>query len=91
MLLVVAEGLRQDVFDSHLKALVLNDNEPPWRSGLSRLALDGFRFASSQRAEAPIGASALSSVATLVTARSPGEHGIVGSRCDDEPNVPRRL
>ena len=79
VVLVVVDGLRADVFERYLDTLKTNDFEPDWPSGLSALARERFRLATSQQAEAPMPAFGLPSVAALITGHFPAQAGFPGN------------
>ena len=51
VLIIAIDGLRTDTVARYLRVIRDSDYEPNWNSGLARLALDGFKFARSNRTE----------------------------------------
>ncbi|MEE2787586.1 MAG: alkaline phosphatase family protein [Myxococcota bacterium] len=78
IVVIAIDGLRTDTIDRYLRQIRDDDFEPNWQSGLSRLALDGFQFAGSNRAETTVPSTDMAAMASLATGLDVGQHGIVG-------------
>lgn len=80
VVLIMVAGLQSETFSRYLKMLEEDDYTPAWQSGLAFLGAQNFRLAQAKQAEAPIPATTLSGIATVLTGQYASKHQFPSAR-----------